>query len=233
MPPSGSFAYKSMRTGYAGVKVGTSTRNYRFSGTQDRILTVETSSGNGTETYLLGMSNLSDIGDLSDKYLYKLIVGASQNNLKKLILGNHNKDYYNPFWDNEESIELKGFKFLEEFNLENCKTFKGSIDFTESPQIKKVLLNGSSISSLVLPVGGVLEELRLPTSLTDLYIDSHPDLTNNKFTLGFFDYNLNTYVNDFSKLVHVALIGVPRVDSYNLIKSIVLAETNNLETFCF
>jgi hypothetical protein len=72
-----------MKIGYAGVKVGTATQNYKFESPKiKKTLTVDTSSGNGTETYLYGISNLSDVGDLSNKYLYKLIVGTSENNLK-------------------------------------------------------------------------------------------------------------------------------------------------------
>lgn len=236
VPPSGIFDYKSAKTGYAGVKFGANGTpvNKRFVDKQEQSITIDTATGNGTEIYLLGISNLSDVGDLSNKYLYKLIVGAAQNNLTKLILGNHHKDYYNPYWGNESSIELSGFRFLEEFSLENCGTFVGTIDFTQSPQVKKIILTGSNTSVLTLPIGGVLEELRIPTTVTDLIIDAHPTLEDENFTLGYFEYDendstglLGQYVNDFSNLKKIYIANTENLNTYNIIRS--LALTNNID----
>lgn len=232
VPPSGDFDYVSLKTGYAGVKVGVNSKNWRFVGEEAKTLTVDTTSGNGTETYLFGISNLADIGDLSNKYLYMLIVGAAQNNLKKLILGNHHKDYYNPYWGSD-SIELTGFRFLEEFNLENCATFSGGVDFSDCPQIKKILLNGSNPRSVTLPIGGVIEELRIPDSLTTFAIDTHPGLTDEKFTIGYYDYDANKYVNNYKNLVNLSLKGVPLVDTYKIARGALFQTPLKLETYAF
>jgi hypothetical protein len=49
----------------------------------------EASGANGTEAYILGVSNLTSLGDLSDKYLQKFsMAGVSDIRLKELILGN-------------------------------------------------------------------------------------------------------------------------------------------------
>ena len=232
VPPVGTFDYTSLKTGYAGVKVGTASENHRFVGEEQYTLTVDTSSGNGTETYLFGVSNLADIGDLSNKYLYMLIVGAAQNNLKKLILGNHHKDYYNPYWGTD-SIELTGFRFLEEFNLENCATFRGGVDFSDCPQIKKILLNGSNPRGVTLPVGGVIEELRIPDSLTTFAIDSHPTLMDDKLTIGYFDYDANEYKNRYTNLANISLKGLPNVDTYKIARGALFNTPLKLETYCF
>jgi hypothetical protein len=70
---------------------------------------------------------LSSVGDLSDKYIYNLIVGTSDNNLKSLLLGNHEKNYYNPFWSGTKDLNLANFTYLEEFNFENCGSFTGAL----------------------------------------------------------------------------------------------------------
>lgn len=235
VPPSGKFDYTSIKTGFAGVKIGKNSTptNKRFVDKQSQSIEVDTTSGNGTETYLLGVSNLSSVGDLSDKYLYKLVIGTGDNHLQDLILGNHHKDYYNPFWSEETSIELNGFNYLETFNLENCGSFTGSINFTECPQIKTILLNGSSTSSLTLPPSGILEELRIPTTVNNLLIDSHPTLAADKFTIGYFDYNTNQYVNDYSKLVHISVKNTP-IDTYEIARQAVLYTPNrNLMSYNF
>jgi hypothetical protein len=236
VPPSGDFDFKSLKTGYSGVKIGKNSTptSKRFVGEDEQTISIDTSSGNGTETYLLGISNLSSVGDLSDKYLYKLVVGAAENNLKELILGNHHKDYYNPFWGKETSIELKGFKYLEYFNLENCGTFTGIINFSESPLIERILLTGSSTSSITLPIGGVLQELRCPLTLTNLNIDSHASLKNDKFTVGYYDYENERYVNDFTQLLQISIKGTPEIDSYTIVRdAVVNRDAFNLEYYCF
>lgn len=234
--PSGDFNFTALKTGFAGVKIGKNSTpiSKRFIDGQQQTISVDTSSGNGTETYLLGISNLQDVGDLSDKYLYKLVIGAEENNLKKLILGNHNQDYYNPYWGEENSIELNGFKFLEEFNLENCDTFKGAVNFSDCPQIKTIKLNGSRTSAVQLPIGGVLEELRLPPNVTNFSIDSHQTLSDDNFTIGHFNYNTNQYENDLSRLSRVSIKGTPEINTYKIAKETTLKNAYLvLEAYCF
>jgi hypothetical protein len=87
-----------------------------FNGAEHKnINVVEGSTANGTEAYLLGVDNLSSLGDLSDKYMQKFIIN-SETKLKHLILGNPSKYYHNPFWG-ADNINISGCKYLETFNL--------------------------------------------------------------------------------------------------------------------
>lgn len=219
VPPSGKFELSSMKTGYAGIKVGANVAptNKRFENEQTQEIEVNTTAANGTESYILGASNLASVGDLSDKYPYNLIVGTASNNLRSLILGNHHKDYYNPYWSGVKNINLANFTYLEEFNLENCGSFTGSLGFTDCSQVKIIRATGSQAKSIDLPLNGVLEELRIPSTINNLTIDSHETLTKDNFTIGYYDYNLNTYVNDYSKLTHINIINTP-IDSYSMVK---------------
>ena len=235
VPPSGDFHFSSLKTGFAGVKVGQNgvPVNRRFVDEEDITISVDTSGANGTEAYLLGVSNLSSIGDVSDKYLQNLIVGTTDNRLKSLIMGNHHKDYYNPYWEGVNNIGLNGFTYLEEFNLENCESFVGALDFTDCPQIKKILLNGSGSTTLILPPSGVINELRIPPSINNFAIDSHPTLAADKFTLGYFNYEQNKYVNDYSRLAHVSIKNTP-INSYEIVrKTLLIPFQTRLESYCF
>lgn len=235
VPPSGEFKFTSLKTGYAGVKIGQNgvPINKKFIGEETITIPVDISGANGTEAYMLGLGNLSDIGDLSDKYLQNFVVKTSDNRLKVLTLGNHNKDYYNPYWKGIDDLNLTGFNYLEEFNFENCGTFTGNIGLSDCSQIKTILLNGSSVSSLSIPKGGVISELRIPTTVKNINIDSHPTLNADKFTIGYFDYDKNEFVNDFSEITHISIKGTP-VDSYAIARGAVLEpEISKLESYCF
>jgi hypothetical protein len=71
--PTTDFTFKSIKTGYAGIMVGanaSSIYSVRFNNEDTHTIPVpEGANANGTEAYILGLSNLSDLGDLSDKYM--------------------------------------------------------------------------------------------------------------------------------------------------------------------
>jgi hypothetical protein len=62
---------------------------------------------------LLGVSNLSSLGDLSDKYLGLFDNKTGDNKLSVLQLGNSHKDYYNPNWSRlTTDLDLSNFNSL-------------------------------------------------------------------------------------------------------------------------
>lgn len=241
--PSDTFTLKSIKTGYAGVMVGANASGahiQRFNGEDEKTIVVpEARAANGTEAYLLGLSNLSDLGDLSDKYMQKFIVSSSDVRLKHLTLGNPHKDYYNPYWSTtvdskSPEIDISKAIYLETFNLQNCSAYRGGLDFKNCSAVKQILLTGSSVNGLTLPTGGIIEELRLPTTVKKLTIDSHSKLTADNFSIGGYVYGSDNkiggaggqYQNDYSALTDVVVIDTP-IDTYSMIKG-----ARNLETYC-
>jgi hypothetical protein len=126
VPPSSIFDLTSIRTGYAGVMVGANaagTSIERFDGIQEKQINASEGQGaNGTEAYIVGLSNLSDLGDLSNKYMQKFVIATNDVRLKHLTLGNSHKDYYNPYWSTvvngkSPEIGIDDAIYLETFNL--------------------------------------------------------------------------------------------------------------------
>ena len=230
VPPDGTFKFTSLKTGYAGVKLGANGNVYneRFQDSETKIINLpEASSANGTEAYLLGLSNLTDLGDLSNKYMQKFIIASEDVRLKDLTLGNPHKDYYNPYWkpgdSQSQAIILKGCTYLENFNLQNCEAYNNVLDFSPCPAIKKILLTGSSTGGITLPINGMLEELRLPNTITQIRIESHTNLKADKFSIGTYDYGNatkigegNGYVNDYSKITSLYVVDTP-IDTYSIV----------------
>ncbi len=237
VPPDGKFDFTSLKTGYAGVKLGANGNVYneRFDGEETKeIILPEASSANGTEAYLLGLSNLTDLGDLSNKYMQKFIIASEDVRLKHLTLGNPHRDYHNPYWKpgdgQSQKIGLGGCTYLETFNLQNCSAYNNTLDFSESPAIQKILLTGSGVTGITLPVNGLLNELRLPSNVTDIKIDSHSALTDNGFTLGRYIYDENHkdkngyvtmggnghYENDFTGIQKLYVVDTP-IDTYSMV----------------
>lgn len=237
--PSGFFDFASLKTGYAGVKIGQNgTADIRrFDGVQSKQIDAnkDFEGAGGTEAYIFGFNILSSFGDLSDKYIGKFIIpvsaDATENDikLKQIKLGNDYKHYYNANWKGQTTLGLN-CSSLEEFDLMNCSEYKGSIDLTNCPYIRKVWLNGSGVTSLILPTGGMLEELRIPIGVTTLEINSHQKLSADKFTIGYYNYGESLrisdddektqkekWINDYSKLSDITIIDTPNIDSYDMI----------------
>lgn len=236
VPPDGKFTFTSLKTGYSGVKLGANGNVYneRFENEETKEISLpEASSANGTEAYLLGLSNLTDLGDLSNKYMQKFIIASDDVRLKHLTLGNPHKDYNNPYWKpgsaQSQKIGLSGCSYLETFNLQNCSAYNNTLDFSDCPAIQKILLTGSGVTGITLPVNGMLSELRLPTSVTSIKIDTHTSLTN--FSLGGYDYGtgtkigeqdengnlLGSYQNNYSNIQKLYVVDTP-IDTYEMVR---------------
>ena len=245
VPPSNTFDFTSLQTCYAGVLLGANGNviKERFDGEQlKHILVEDADAANGTEAYLLGASGLKDLGDLSNKYVQKFIMNG-ENKLSSLIFGNPHKDYYNPFWrtkeGNTQAIGISGCKYLKLFNLQNCSTYNAEVDFSNCPIIETILLTGSRVTGITLPVNGNLQELRLPTSITYLNINSHPNLTAEKFSIGDYTYGTTNkigendgghYNNDYGYLTEICIANTP-IDTYDIITQAVSLEGYYLEGF--
>lgn len=242
VPPSTEFEFTALQPCFAGVMLGKNGNviKARFNSNETLPINVgEGSSANGTEAYLLGLGSLKNLGDLSNKYVQKFVM-TGNNKLSTLILGNPHKFYYNPYWSSdtsEQNIGLSGFTYLEEFNLQNCSSFSSSLDFRTCPLINKILLTGSSVSSISLPINGNLKELRLPSTITSLSINSHKGLAAEGFSLGSYDYGdgmaictynpenktftgEGQYSNDFSGLLKIQIVDTP-IDSYEILSQAV------------
>lgn len=239
-PPSDTFDFESLQTCYAGVLIGANGHvvKERFKNEERKSIKVqEAQSANGTEAYLLGVSNLKDLGDLSNKYPQKFIMGG-KNKLRTLTFGNAHKDYYNPFWrpenGNSTPIGLSGCTYLQTFNMLNCKTYNAEVNFTNCPIIETILLTGSSASNIMLPVNGIIKEMRLPTTITKLSINSHQYLTKDNFSIGTYEYGSDNliggngkYVNDYTYLTELTIINTP-IDSYDMV-----SKASNLNGYYF
>lgn len=236
VPPSGEFTLTSVQTGYAGIQIGANANPYsaRFNGSEQKTIVLSADNAGGTEAYLLGLSNLTDLGDLSNKYMQKFVFESAADStirLKTLTLGNPHKDYYNPYWkDGTNDIGLSGCIYLENFNLQNCLSYNRALNFTNCPAIETILATGSSVNTISLPKGGQLKELRLPATVTDLTIQDHPSLSSDNFSIGSYQYGPSqtigedgNYINNFTLLKSINIQGTA-INTYDIIKNSVLLE---------
>lgn len=180
---------------------------------------------NDTETYVYGASQIKDLGDLSSQYL-GLFSFPGETKLETLILGNKTNGYYNP---NFSALSIgAAAPQLKMLDISNTQ-LTGVLDLSKCQNITKVFACGSGITSVSLPSYGVLQELRLPITITSLVMDNQTNLLNNKFTIGTYDSTTDTYTNaNEINLTTISIEGMPQFNSYPLVK----ASCNYIMGYC-
>ena len=148
---------------------------------------------NDTETIIFGGSNISSLGDLSSKYAGTVDIKAGAK-LKELIIGNSSQGYSNPHL---KILSLGSNDLLTKVDVSNCPNLTGSLDMSGCKKLQEVWAEGTGITGITFVDGGDLRELHLPTTITNLTIKNHINLTEVYPTV--FD-NLQTLVLKNSRL---------------------------------
>lgn len=148
---------------------------------------------NDTETIIFGGSNISSLGDLSSKYAGTVDIKAGAK-LKELIVGNRAQGYSNPHL---KILSLGSNDLLTKIDVSNCPNLTGSLDVSGCKKLQEVWAEGTNITGITFIDGGDLTELHLPSTITNLTIKNHVNLTDVSPTS--FD-NLQTLVLKNSRL---------------------------------
>lgn len=159
------------------VPAGQSTTIRKAGNAEDKV-------GFSDTIYIAGGTLLTDIGDISKFYPYELQL-QNATGLKVLTIGSTAEGYNNPAL---KKIDTTGSKILEELNIAGCSGLTGTLDLSKNGLLRKVITTNSGLSSVLLPDGGVLEELYLG-KVQDIEILNQTNLS--KFSCSGYD-NLST-----------------------------------------
>ena len=239
VPFNKKFTLSALGPGFAGVRFGQNGQisNYQFTNVNRIAEITSDQNPNDLESYILGLNVLADVGDLSDKYLATFTI-KSQNKLKRIILGNDHKNYYNPYWKKKKGseIEVQSCYLLEEFNMYNCDAYREALNFTACKQLKKLYLTGCGVTTLTLPEGTVIEEMRLPDTIQTLTIKNQNFLTKDNFSIGHYEYandenriseGKGRFVNTYENVRYAQILNTP-INSYDI-----ATKATNLQEYHF
>ena len=128
---------------------------------------------NDTEIYIYSASQLASVGDLSG-----LKVGladfAAATRLQELKLGDADEAYSN---GNLNDLTLGNNVLLKRIDVRNCPALTQSVDLRGCTNVEEVFFDGTSVSGVQLPNGGVLRVLHLPETVTNLTIRNQLSLS--------------------------------------------------------
>lgn len=130
------------------------------------------SGGRDAVVSIYSASQLSSVGDLSG-----LKPGMADfhmaTKLTILKVGDGSEDYENP---NLTELTIGNLTLLNTLDVRNCTNLAQSIDLSGCTNIEYVYFEGTSITGIRLPNGGILKSLHVPNTLTALIIQNQTQL---------------------------------------------------------
>ena len=140
------------------------------------------SNGQEADVLIYSASQLSDVGDLSGlKALEANFSSATR--LSRLKIGSSAAGYDNP---NLKKLSVGNLTLLKNLDVRNCSALAQSVDLSGCANIEHVYFDGTAVTGVDLPNGGILKTLHLPATVTSLVICNHRQLT---------DFVLPSYAN--------------------------------------
>lgn len=130
----------------------------------------------GAEDAVIGINDadmLTSLGDLSSLQVETIDISLATH-LTSLKIGDAAQDYSNK---NLTSVTFGNNTLLQSIDLRNCSALKTSLDVSGCSNIEHIYCDGTGITGINLPNGGVLKTLHLPDTITNLTIRNQPFLT--------------------------------------------------------
>lgn len=159
---------------YPTVKYGSYIVSQRGTHGVPVILACPVDNLNDTEIYIYSAPQLSSVGDLSP-----LKVGfadfSKATSLQSIKVGSNTSGYTNL---NLKELRVGTNNFLKLVDARNCSALTGSVDLSGASNIEQIYFDGTNISAVDLPVGGILKILSLPSTITNLTVRNQNQITN-------------------------------------------------------
>ena len=163
---------------YASVKYGSYLVQTRSARNTETTLPCPLDNVNDTEIYIYSSSQLASVGDLSG-----LMVGYADFSkalkLQELKIGDASSSYSN---GNLTELYLGNNVLLRKIDVRNCPNLAQAVNIAGCTNIEEVYFDGTAITGLTLPNGGILKKLHVPGTLTNLTIRNQKLLT--EFQIG-------------------------------------------------
>ena len=163
---------------YASIKYGSYLQQTRAFRNNAYTLPCPLDEVNDTEIYIYSCSQLKDVGDLSGlKVGYAEFSMATK--LQRLKIGDASADYQNL---NLTELYLGNNRLLRHLDVRNCPNLgtgeaQQTVDLSGCVNIEEVYFDGTSITGLTLPNGGILKVLHLPNTIANLTIRNQGMIT--------------------------------------------------------
>ena len=130
----------------------------------------------GAEDPVIGINDadlMTSLGDLSPLMVETIDVSGAPH-ITSLKIGDASEGYVNY---NMKSITLGNNVLLRTLDLRNCVNLTQSVDASGCANIEEAYFDGTAVTGVSLPNGGILKTLHLPGTITNLTLRNQKALT--------------------------------------------------------
>lgn len=152
----------------------------------------------GAEDAVIGINDadmLTSLGDLSP-LMVEMIDVSGATHITSLKLGDSADDYVNY---STNSITLGNNVLLRTLDVRNCPNLTAGPNVSGCTNIEEIYFDGTSITGLKLPNGGVLKTLHLPGTIANLTILNQTNIT--EFVMPSYDNVSTLWIENVSTAV--------------------------------
>ena len=128
---------------------------------------------NDTEIYIYSASQIASAGDLSGLKV-RVADFSKATKIQSIVVGSSASGYNNP---NLVTLSIPASSLLSLVDARNCSALAGTIDLSPAANIEEVYFDGTAVTAVTLPVGGILKKLHLPSTVTNLTVRNQPAIT--------------------------------------------------------
>ena len=158
---------------YPAVKYGSYLVTARGTRNVPMTLTNPLDNVNDTEIYIYSCSQLASVGDISG-----LKVGFADFSkaikLQSLKIGDSSASYTN---GNLTELYLGNNTLLQTIDVRNCTALAQAVNLSGCTALENVYFDGTIVTGVTLPNGGVVKALHLPGTITNLTVLNQPGVT--------------------------------------------------------
>ena len=158
---------------YPTVKYGSYLVSQRGSRNHPSVLVCPLDNVNDTEIYIYSASQLASVGDLSG-FKVGFADFSMGTKLHSIKVGDGAENYEN---QNLTTLTVGNNSLLGEVDARHCTALSGTVDLSGAANIERAYFEGTAVTSVSLPVGGILKELHLPGTITNLTVRTQGQIT--------------------------------------------------------
>ena len=236
VPPNHNFTFTALTNGYLSTFVGNTVYGPTYTTAGNKAtLGPGAETRHEVESYILSPELISDLGDLSDKYLGQFTFPATkQLRLTSLRFGRSSRSHGPESLDDKGNLKVYYNKngvqipeayskyynklltsvdvgdscpYLTDINIARCIALS-SVDFSKCSRLQVLDAEGcTNLTSVTFPANSILEKVYLPNNLTSLTLTNQPHLE-------------VLELESTKKLQSITLDRVTKLDSYDLVKEI-------------
>ena len=224
-PANHQFDITALNNSYQSLFIGNIVYGPKYTLANQTVKLGPTQVKHEVESYILNPDLISNLGDLSDKYLGQFNFPGLETRLTELNLGRSSRSHkkYDKYYNKLLSSLTIGQScpYLQKVNIARCTGLK-SVEFSNCPRLRELDAEGTLLTDITFPANSILEKIYLPNTLTSLTLVNQPHLS-----LISFD-DLATGTNRINSIV---LDRVTAMDTYSVVKGVMAQEGYQNKTF--